>query len=70
MTGLIDLLEGILMSIINKGEVEISEIQRRFDLTKETTDKNISFLVRFGFAELDRNKRYVRPSPTSIEFFE
>ena len=67
---MIDLLEGILMFIINKGEVEVREIQRRFDLTKETTDKNISFLVRFGFVEFDRKIMYVRPSPTSVELFK
>ena len=67
---MIDLLEGILMFIINKGEVEVSEIQRRFDLTKETMDKNISFLVRFGFVEFDRKIMYVRPSPTSVEFLK
>ena len=64
-------LAGEILSLINKkGNVEIGEIQDLFSLNKETTYTITLFLVKFGFAEWDKNKKYIRLSKMYKRFLE
>ncbi len=60
----------VLFMISKNGEVEIGEIQDKFTITKETADTITTFLVKFGFAEWDTNKKYVKLSNAYKRFLD
>jgi len=60
-----------MLSLVNKkGKVEVREIKDRFNLSNETLNSVIGFLVEFGLVRLDESKRYIMLSPTGKKFFE
>ncbi len=65
-----DLVEVILSMVRKKGTCRIEEIQETFNLTRETQNSIIDFLVEYGFLEWDKRKRYIRLSKPSRKFFE
>ena len=65
-----DLADEILVLVSRKGEMEIREIQRSLNVTRETLTKEIDFLVQSHFVQWDENKCCVRLSELCKKFLE
>lgn len=70
MDWLSELAEETLSLIRKKRKMTIEEMEDSLNISSETANTIVDFLVRFGFAELDGAKRYVRLSEPCRRFFE
>lgn len=66
---LIDLADEVLSMIAKKGQIELSDIQDRFSVTKRTANSVVDFLVKYGFAEFDSSEQYIVLSQPCKKFF-
>ena len=68
--GLSDLAEEILSLVSSKGEIEVTEIQHRLNITRETLSKEIEFLVESHFVQWNENKQCIRLSELCKKFLD
>ncbi|MFY3739838.1 MAG: putative DNA-binding transcriptional regulator [Candidatus Nitrosomirales archaeon] len=64
------LLEQILILIWKERKIEIEKIQVTFTITRETTSRIISFLLKYGFVEIDEKDGYIMVSEPCRRFFD
>ncbi len=64
---MIDLADEIISLISKKRRIKRNDIQDHLRISRETTDKIVDFLVKFGFAELD-GLNIVKPSKALKRF--
>ncbi|MGH9923247.1 MAG: DeoR family transcriptional regulator [Nitrososphaerales archaeon] len=63
------LAEEILSVLAKKGRIATTDIQDSFNVTKETARMALDFLMKFGFVELDKSKKYILLSEPCQKFF-
>ena len=64
------LAEDVLNLLEKREKVTIREIKDKFDVTEETAQMIINFLMEFGFAEADKSKKYYMLSNACKKFFK
>ncbi|MEM2760624.1 MAG: HTH domain-containing protein [Nitrososphaerales archaeon] len=64
------LAEDVLLLIRRRERITISEIKERFNVTTDTAETIIRFLLSFGFVEKDAGGRYYVLSKPCRKFLE
>lgn len=65
-----NLPEEIIDLVSKNGKIETAKIPVMFDLSNETADEIIDFLVEFGFLCFDRNGKYLKLSKPLQNYFK